>query len=799
MKELPFTRLRANFPKSRVRNLSNKIVSPCDFQPRVLRTLQLALQLEHPEYNIYLAGDEGLGRTYMVRDFLEKHVADLPCPDDLVYVYNFEDEDRPKLLRLRAGEGKRLRSRLAACIKEVIRQIPHAFEQDGYTQKSDSLLQKFTAKREALLEKMSSLAQEKGFSLTVEESGTLTLFPLVEGKVLTADEYEKLPEALRRQMKAKSNRLMDTVFSTSRQIEKAEQTLRQEEKALVRNTADGVLKKLFAELEKIWAKNEQVQKYFAGLRCDILDNLDQFRPAGREEENTQQEAVFSENFFARYAVNLFVDNSATVGAPIVIESNPEYFSLLGGIERQTEWGTYFTDFSLIKAGSLHRANGGFLLVRIEDLLQHPAAWEGLVRCLRLCRAGVEDPPDRYATVRIKTIEPEPVDLNVRVILVGDDDVHEALFWQDDRFRKLFKLKAHAQSTCPRTPENIDLFVQALRQLARHSEVRPLTAAAFAELVDYGSDMAQDQEKLSLQFAVLKEIVCEANCMAKSGQKMLDRADILSALAEREYRNNLYEQEFLDEYNRQIIKLETVGEGVGMVNGLSVSQIGDFVLGLPHRISANVGVGHSGILDLEREAELGGPIHTKGMMILKSYLMRMFAQYKPLVLGASICFEQSYVQVDGDSASGAELVALLSALSGVPVKFSLAFTGAVSQSGGIMAVGEVSRKIEGFFKVCKQRGLNGEQGVLIPEDNAVHLMLNEEVVQAVKDGLFHIYTVRTISEALQLLTGVKAGKRLSRGGFSSGSIFARVDERLQELAALAEQRIKLPKKRRITTR
>ncbi len=611
MKPLNPSQLRTNLPLSRISKATNKTVSPCDFQPRVLRTLHLALKLNQPEYNIYLAGEEGLGRTYMAHDFLKEHAASLPCPDDLVYVCNFEDEDRPHLLRLQAGQGKLLRSRLASGVKALIRQIPHSFEQEGYTRKHDHLLQEFAGKREAMFEAMSSIADTKGFNLTIEDSGALALYPLVEGKVLTPDEYDKLPVSTRKQMKERSAKLMDEIMGMSRQVDKEEQQLKQAEKELAKSTADASLDEVFTDLEKTWADNPQVTDYLSSLRKDILDNLEQFKPTSREEE-TPQETATNENFFQRYAVNLFVDNSASQGAPIVIENNPGYFNLLGGIERQTEWGTYFTDFSLIKAGSLHRANGGFLIIRVDDLLQHPASWEGLVRCLRLCQAGVEDPPDRYETVRIKTIEPEPVPLHVRVVLVGDDETHEMLFLHDERFRKLFKLKAHAQQACQRTPHSIDLYTHTLRQITRQASVRPLTPSALAELVDYGSYMAQDQEKLSLHFPVLKEILCEANCIADPGQKEIQRADILATLEEREYRNNLYEQEFLDEYDRQIIKVKTSGEAVGMVNGLSVSQIGDFVLGLPHQISANVGVGHGGIIDLEREAELGGPIHTKGL-------------------------------------------------------------------------------------------------------------------------------------------------------------------------------------------
>ena len=459
-------------------------------------------------------------------------------------------------------------------------------------------------------------------------------------------------------------------------------------------------------------------------------------------------------------------------------------------------GTYHTDFTLLKPGSLHRANGGFLLLRIEDLLAHPEAWEGLLRALRAGQARIEDPVDHNETVRTKTIEPAPIPLSVKVILIGTDDIHELLYFQDERFSKLFKLKAHIQDHIFLTNGNLAQYEQFLRGLATDHGLRELTQDGLHRLTIHSCRLAQDQQKLSLNVAALREILIEADAFASMENKeTLDIGIISRTLRERDYRANLYEEEFLHEYDREAIKVRTTGTGTGCANGLSVSQIGDYVLGLPHQISCVVGVGHGGIMDLEREAELSGPIHTKGMMILKSYMVDRFAHNKPLVLTGSLCFEQSYAHVDGDSASGAELAALLSALSGVPINLEYAFTGAVSQSGAIMAVGEVTRKVEGFFEVCRRRGLTGSQGVLLPVDNVAHLILNDEVIEAVREKRFHIYPVATIEEAMEILTGRKAGKRLKGGGFSKDSLYKAVDDRLAELARLAAGEGKPPKRKR----
>jgi predicted ATP-dependent protease len=758
------------------------------FQPRALQALELGLNVRTVEYNIYLAGEPGLGRSYLVKKFLAPKAALKSVPSDWVYTFNFKDQDRPRAMALAPGQGRELKQGLAKALREIRHDLPARYEHDSYVTRHDTLINAYNLKRDSLLETMEARANARGFSLTADEDGSLSLYPLVEGKVLSPEEYERLDHALRQSLKKQSSAIMDEVIDLSRQINKEEQDFREKEQDLEREVARSVATSALGGLTKGFAASQEVSAYLEALTKDIEENLDKFR---EKEKPTVPEAGQDfppgmENFFQRYDINLFVDNGDQTGAPVILETNPGFFNLLGCIERETEWGTYYTDYSLIKAGSIHRANGGYLILYINDLLAHPVAWEGLLRCLRSARLWVEDPSDHYDLVRTKTIEPEPIPMDLKIILIGDDEMYDMLLEQEERFRKYFKIKAHIQETVPRSAETVSAYVRALRHIVTEDGLHPFTREALARLVDHSSRLAQDQERLSLFFSRMREVMIEADALRKMrSESEVSAALVNEALKAGEYRLNLYEEEFLHEYDRTVIKVRTHGEAVGRANGLSVSQIGDYVLGLPHEISCTVGVGHGGILDLEREAELGGPIHTKGMMILKSYLLELFAKNKPLVLTGSLCFEQSYAHVDGDSASGAELTALLSSLADIPIKLNLAFTGAISQSGAILAVGEVTRKIEGFFNVCKRRGLTGDQGVLIPWDNRTQLMLNDEVVEAVEQKMFHVYAVKTIEEAMEILTGVKPGRRLKHGGFSKNSIYEAVDERLAELAELAD--------------
>ena len=758
------------------------------FQPRAHDALELGLHVRSMEYNVYLAGEPGLGRNYFLQKFLAPVTRKAAVPPDWIYTYNFKNQDKPRAISLKAGQGRALKQNLAEAIKEIRRDIPAKFEHETYVTRHDALINEYNQKRDALMDSMETQANDQGFSLNADEDGSLSLYPLIEGKVLSPEEYERLDLRQRKKLKAQSSGIMDTVLGLSRRINREEQDFKEQEKRLDREIVQKVANKTLNKLEATYASNADIIFYLHELKKDIEENLDVFREQDKSAapEQSPEAPGSTDGFFLRYDINLFVDNAEQEGAPIILENNPGFFNLLGCIERETEWGTYYTDFSLIKAGSIHRANGGYLVLYVTDLLAHPISWEGLLRCLKFAQSRIEDPTDHYDITRTKTIEPEPIPLDLKIILIGDDEMYDVLLEQDERFRKYFKLKAHIQETVFRTPDTIPAYVQALRNIIKESGLHPFTRDALARLVDHSSRLAQDQQKLSLYFSLIREVMIEANALCTMQSKAsVTREMVNTTLEQRDYRLNLYEEEFLHEYDRTVIKVKTQGRATGRANGLSVSQVSDYVLGLPHEISCTVGVGHGGILDLEREAELGGPIHTKGMMILKNYLIELFAQDKPLVLAGSLCFEQSYAEVDGDSASGAELAALLSALSNISIRLNLAFTGALSQSGAIMAVGEVSRKIEGFFNVCKRRGLTGDQGVLIPQDNVIHLMLKDEVVEAVEQGIFHIHPVETIEQAMEILTGVKVGKRLKNGRFSKDSIYAAVDDRLAELAMLAE--------------
>jgi predicted ATP-dependent protease len=764
-------------------------------QPRALQALELALSLSGMEYNVYVAGDAGLGRTYFVQNHLEPRAIEFPTPGDWVYLHNFEEPDRPLAVPFPAGEGKKLQLALRQLIQAIRREIPLRLEQDIHLGRKEKLLKKYHTSRETLLSNMEHTASCSGFNVNFDERGGLALMPMVEGKTLSAEEFERLTPDVRKDIRLRSGKIMGSVMNILHRIDKEESELEQRKRSLDVEEAKSVLDEAFCPLLEEFGEHEQLLRFMDNLREDILENLEEFLPRESDPEQTSREHVpGGDGFFSRYQANLFVDNARQKGAPVIVEENPTFYNLLGSIQRETEMGTMYTDFSMLRAGSLHRANGGFLIMNAELLLSNPNAWEGLLRCLRSSRIRLEDPTGSQEGFKTKTLEPAPIPLRVRIILVGSDELYELLLDQEERFGKFFKLKAHLQDWTPRHAQSIRSYVRYLAQIARAENLRPFNRSGLGALVDYSSRLVQDQKKLSLRFPHMREIMLEADAQARMSRiEEVDGALVLQAIRNRDFRSNLYEEEFLHEYDREAIRVPTSGTQAGRAIGLSVSQYGDYVLALPHLISCTVGVGHGGVLDLEREAELGGPIHTKGMMILKSYFLDLFAQDKPLTFTGSLCFEQSYAHVDGDSASGAELAALLSALSSVPLRLSLAFTGAVSQSGAILAVGEVSRKVEGFFQVCQRRGLTGEQGVLIPVDNTPHLMLKDEVVHAVSEGKFSIYPVRSIEQAMEILTGIPTGRRLKNGGFSAGSLYRKVDERLTELAYLAEREVKRTRK------
>ena len=788
-KSLPATRLRAVLDPSRVAYADSDAIPDRNvyprFQPRAIQALSLALEIKGNEHNVYVSGEPNMGRTYFVRSFLKPAAAKSETPRDWLYLYNFEDSDRPIAVSLPAGTGRKLKQAQQKAMTLIRQEIPGRFEKDAFQKKHERMLKKYNAKREELFSRMDETAEKENFSLSLDDEGVLTLSPIMDGEVVSDKDFDKLKPAMRKQLKAKGEELLDSVSVILRQINQNEMDMRDSESDLHRETARAVMAECFTPVSDKFGKFKGLSEYFEALTAEVVDNVDQFMPRDNSLAGLMPDTLpGGEDFFTRFEVNLFVDNGKTKGAPVVVEDHPTAFNLLGSIEREAEMGALYTDFTLIKAGALHKANGGFLILNIEDLLGNPNSWEGLLRSLRSGQSRIEDPVDPEQ-VRARTIQPAPIDLSLKVVLIGSDEHYEILLYNDDRFAKFFKLKAHLQHAAPRNAANIRNYLYVLGQIAHECDLLPFTREALARLVDFSSRLVEDQKRLSLYAPLVRERMIEASALARmAGKRKVGVPELTDAVEAKDYRVNLYEEEFMTDYDRQVIKVATHGHAAGMANGLSVTMFGDYEFGLPHQISCTVGVGHGGILDLEREAQLGGPIHTKGMMIIKSCLVRLFAQNKPIVLTGSLCFEQSYAGIEGDSASGAELASLLSALSGAPINLSYAFTGAVSQSGAIMAVGGVNRKIEGFFEVCRRRKLTGRQGVILPADNVVNLMLKDEVVQAVEQGKFHIFPVKTIEEAMLILTGMRCGTRGKNGKYPTGTLYHLVDRRLAELYKLA---------------
>ncbi len=770
-------------------------------QPRALQALELALHIDDLGYNIYLAGEPNIGRNYIVDEFLKPYAKKKSTPPDLIYVNNFEDQDKPILLRLPAGLGKEFKLGLSKTVQAIRKELLIKFESDSYIKTRSSILDTFNEEKSNSIKEMNKIAEEQGFFLDFEDKTSLTLFPLVDGKKLSEEEFDTLDKELQEEFKKRGDALLQVMSNIIRKITKAEQDSKDSEKNLDKSIMQDVLNRLYIPFATKVCKtinkqdycDEAFENYLKAIHDDMLENFDIFLPKEPMLPNQSPEswlAIQQDLEIFRYEVNLFVDHSQTSGAPIIVEANPTAHNLLGCIEREAEMGVLTTDFTLIKAGTLHKALGGYIIIHIDDILQHPNAWEGLLRSLRSGVSRISEASEQPEISKTKSIEPQDIPLSVKIILIGTDILYENLMILDERFNKFFKIKAQLSDYTLRNSANIKSWINNLAVIIDEAKLLPFTKSAMASLVDYSSLLCENQRKISLKFPLIREVMIESSTLAKMENKeIVDETILQKALDQREHRQNYLKEVFFEEYSSETIKICTDGYAVGKLNGLSLTSYGDYEFGMPHQIACTVGVGHGGIIDLEREAELSGPIHIKAMMILKGYLVSQFARNKPLVFTGSICFEQSYAGVEGDSASGAELCTLISALSDVPLNLALAFTGAVSQSGDILAVGGVTKKIEGYFDICNHRGLTGSQGVIMPYDNKDNLMLNKNVQEAVNNGKFHIYPVKHITEALALLVDIPCGKLRKDDTFTPNSLFDKVDTKLKYFGWCAENSYK----------
>jgi lon-related putative ATP-dependent protease len=751
-------------------------------QERAVRALKFGLGIKDRGFNIYVAGFPGTGRTTAVRNFLEDVARTRPVPSDWCYVNNFRNQYEPKAMKLPAGKGRHLREDMATFVSEAQRTLPKAFESEDYGTRRASTIRDVEEERQKLIGQLTKQAQEQGFILQASPVGWL-MIPVIKGKPVSDQEFIALDPKIHEAIEKKRKQLTDQFTSAMSQLRELEGKADEALKKLNREVALFAIGHLVTDLKEEYKDFPDVITYIDDVQSDILNNLSHFIKESEESPQIPFPARWMrETPFKKHEVNVIVDNSNVSGAPVITELNPTYQNLFGRVEKEAQFGALVTDFTMIRGGSLHKANGGYLILPVEELLRNPFSYDGLKRALKNEHIIIEEAEERLGFIATKSLKPEPIPLNVKVILIGDPYLYQQLYSLDMEFNQLFKVKADFDTIMDRTEENIQQYAAFVCTLCQKESLKHLDGSGLAKLIEHSSRLAEDQQKLSTRFAEVADTIREANFYAaQENSEFVTGAHVKKAIEEKVYRSKLIQEKIQDMIKRGILLIDTEAANVGQVNGLSVIDLGDFEFGSPSRVTASVGLGREGVIDIEREAKTGGPIHTKGVLILSGYLNEKYAQDKPLGLSARLVFEQNYEGVEGDSASSTELYAILSALSQLPIKQNLAVTGSVNQKGEVQAIGGVNEKIEGFFEVCKAKDFTGKQGVMIPESNVQNLMLKEEIVEAAKEGKFRIYPIKTIDEGIEVLTGVKAGERQKDGTFEEGTVNYRVDKRLRQMA------------------
>jgi lon-related putative ATP-dependent protease len=783
--ELPTTSLRWTCDPKIIGAKSTEEIRPLDVlvgQPRAYEALRFGFSIKEHGFNIFAAGPQATGKTTTTTDFLEDIAKKLATPYDWCYVHNFEDDYQPKALRCPPGLGKQLKQDMREMIQAARLAISQLFEGDDYAAKRDEMSRKLNKRRQEVITQMGQVAESAGFAMQLTALG-ISLVPVVKGHPLSEEEFLSLPKESQQKFAEQRETMKEKLQPLLRELRDLELKARDEMAEFDKDVTLYAIERLMSNLLEKYKQDKGITDFLHEIQTHIVEDLDRsFRGRRGDKKETDQDASADELAFRVYDVNVIADNSGVQGAPIVVESNPTYDNVLGRIEKESQLGTLTTDFTLIRGGSLHEANGGFLIIRAEQILRDLNVYEGLKRALKAGEIVIEDLPQRVGYASVKSLAPQPIPLDVKVVLIGDSSTYQLLFAYDPEFRELFKVKADFDSTMEKVDSNLKSYAGFFTTLVVNENLKHLDASALARLLEHSSRLAEDQTKLSTQFGLVADVVREAHFYAsQENAKYITASHVEKAIEAKVYRSNLVQDKIKEYIQRNVIFISTDGAAVGQINGLSVLSVGDFSFGAPSRITVAVGLGKEGLIDVQREVHMSGPIHGKGVMIIAGYLASKFAYDKPLTLSARIVFEQNYEGVEGDSASSTELYALLSALSGAPIKQNFAVTGSVNQNGDVQPIGGANEKIEGYYEICKARGLNGQHSVIIPASNVQNLMLKQEVVDAVKAGKFHIYPVKTIEEGIEILTGVPAGKRLPNGGYEEDSIYGRVDKRLREMA------------------
>jgi len=760
-------------------------------QERAVEALKLGLGIKDAKnrYNIYVAGGPGTGKMSAVKHFLSRASANEPQPPDICYVHNFENPYNPRYLELPAGKGCQLRTDLEQHIKRLQREIPKLFETDEFKARSKRIADKFGEQRAHLLEQMEEGAKKLGFAIQRTPVGINTLPIQATGEPLSQEEYEALSEKERDEIRRNQGEVQTLIQEQLQEVARLEEQREEEVKGLSREAVLFMIEPHFAQLKTHYEGLKKVLEHLDAVKTDIVDNLEAFQNGAAPKPQQLPFPVPQQDPFKKYTVNLLVENTGTEGAPVIVEQNATYPNLFGTIDRKVQMGVAVTDFSMIKPGSLHRANGGYLVLDANNLFRMNLSWEALKIVIKRREIRIEDPWQMMGYSTSEGLRPEPVPFRIKLIIIGNPYIYELLHHYDEDFAKMFNVKADFGMDMDRTPEREQEFAQFLGACCKQDpSVLPFDRSGVARMIEHATELTGDRSRLSCQFGTLITMVKEASYWARTeGAAAVAAEHVAKALQQRDYRRDWIDERIREMIARGHLFVDTEGDVVGQVNGLAVLQVGDYMFGKPSRITAAIQAGRGGVIDIEREAKLGGSTHTKGIMILRGYLGEKFASEHPLSFSASLAFEQSYSMVDGDSASSTELYAILSALSGLPIDQGFAVTGSVNQKGEVQPIGGVNEKLEGFYRVCKEKGLTGTQGALIPAANLDNLMLDQEVVDAANAGTFRVYAVETIEEGIELLTGVPAGVPDEEGIYPEGTVFRRIVDRLEEMRKAQEKK------------
>lgn len=787
MEELKYEQLKRECDPNVFTFETTEEIEPLDGiigQDRAVKAMEFGLKIKIRGYNIYMSGLSGTGKTSYAQWYASRVAAEERVPDDWCYVYNFDNPEQPLALNLPAGMGRKFRKDMDELVDILEVEIPKAFSGDEYVKESNSIFKEFQDQKNELLMQLDQQAAEHNFQVKTSGSG-IYFAPIIDGNVVEEDEYNKLDEETRRQLNERSSQIQVRAMEIMRKVKSLEKEARNKISELDSRIAMFAVGMHIDDLKQAYKDYPKVIKYLDAVKDDILLNIDDFKEQEESDDaGSASGPVYSRrdaSYVNKYKVNLIVDNNETKGSPVVVEFNPTYSNLIGQIEYENEFGAVSTDFSMIKAGSLLKANGGYIILQAKDVLSNWNAWEALKRVLKTRELVIESHEHGSFSPAV-SIKPEPIPVDVKVILIGSTYIYEVLYDYDEDFSKLFKIKADFDDEMDRTPENEYKLAQFISSFCRRERIKPFSRCGVAKVIEYSSRLVEDQTKLSTRFNDIVEILAEAGTWAElEGSDIVDAKHVSKAIAEKEYRSNRYDEKLTEAFLDGTIMIDVDGWKVGQINGLSILNVGDYEFGKPSRITATTYMGESGIVNIEREIEMSGTSHSKGVLILSGYIGEKYAQDIPLAVTANLCFEQLYSGIDGDSASSTELYAILSSLAGVPIYQGIAVTGSVNQKGEIQPVGGVTLKIEGFFEVCKQKGLTGRQGVIIPIQNIKNLTLKDDVIEAVKKGLFHIYAVSNIDEGIEILTGIPAGQRNPDGSYPEGTINAMVYNKLRYYA------------------